>query len=126
MLLRQRALSKQFFPPGPASVLALALRCCLPLPLFANHVHIRPVSTIHFTFEHRLNVPIMTIMDPRFIPAQETNLLPGWEIDARGIKRNGIGWMRTPHARLLWTLIIYATSGHIDTPIWHFEHIPVA
>ena len=107
-------------------MLALALRCCLPLPLFANHLHIRPVSTIHFTFEHRLNVPIMTIMDPGFIPAQETNLLPGREIDARGIKRHRIGRMRTPQASLLWTLMIYATSGCVDTPIRHFEHIPVA
>jgi hypothetical protein len=124
MMLRLRALREQLFPPGPARLRALLLRGCLPLCV--HHVHIRPVPAIHFMAEHRIHVPVMTIMDPRFIPAQETNVLPGGEIDARGIKRNRIKWMGTPQARLPHILRLAAMGGRIDTPIWQLEHIPIA
>ena len=68
----------------------------------------------------------MAMMCLRFIPAHEPYLLLWGDIHARGIKRDRIGRMRTPPVRLRYIRSIATIRGRVDTPVGHFEHVPLA
>src|SRR5918998_6545847 len=103
------AARKKVSPPRPVSSIPLLLRFGLAFTVFANGAHHRRVSAIHLDTERFFDISVVQPMRVRFPPAEQTNLVRGWQIDERRIEGAGVRGMRAQQTNAMGALRAHAT-----------------